>query len=166
MRHLRLLPLSAFLLAGAFTSLFLGCASVKQDVTITSVPPGARISVDGEDVGVAPVTVSLTTREAHAVSATLPGFRPATRVLHSVPNDASKNFVRFGLVDAAGGYRELDSSSLALELTSDLVPASRGLKPFEELGARIVQADDLLARGQISPETHRLIVAQLLNLFQ
>jgi hypothetical protein len=166
MRNEILLSSLLRLLVGSFLLSLAGCASVKQDVTITTVPPGARIEVDGQEVGVSPVTVELTTREAHAVTASLPGFHPTNRVLHSVPNDASGNFVRFGLLDAAGGYRELETSSLHLELTSSLVPQTRGIQPFEDLASRIVQADDLLADGRITPEIHRLIVGQLLALYQ
>lgn len=154
------LPLVALLLA------FTGCRSVKQDITITTVPPGARVFVAGEFIGVSPVKLSLDTKHSHNVRLEREGYQSKIETIHSVPNAAAGNVVRFGLVDRVGGYRQLSPEKLEVELVSNLVPPRRGLDPFGELAERVVQLDTRLAAGEISSEEHRIIQGQLLRFFR
>jgi hypothetical protein len=57
-------------------------------VRIVSVPPGAKIAVDGKDSGIAPVELVLAPG-AYIVSAKLDAFRPADQVLKLGPGDAA-----------------------------------------------------------------------------
>lgn len=166
MRHLLSSLCRPLIFATCVIALLSGCRAVQQEVTIVSNPPGARVVVDGEDVGYTPVAVTLETRQPHSVRLERSGYQTVQQTLHSVPNEEAKNVVRFGLVDDAGGYRQLIPAALKVELTSELVPARQGLDPFAELANRIVQLDLQLSEGRISPEEHRMIQNQLIQFFQ
>lgn len=59
--------------------------AAKGKVTIDSRPPGARIMLDGVDVGqVAPVTLDVSTEKAHVIEARLEGFAAQTA---TIPTD-------------------------------------------------------------------------------
>jgi len=53
----------------------------RQSLVVESRPPGARVRVDGVDVGTAPVTVSPVTSGKHKLEVQLPGYRLWTETL-------------------------------------------------------------------------------------
>ena len=68
------LPLFVILFAVAST----GCGTImqgtKQKMGVRSDPAGATITVDGKEVGVTPMTLSLSRKTSHKVSVSLPGY--------------------------------------------------------------------------------------------
>jgi hypothetical protein len=58
----------------------LGCASImhgtSQDVSISTNPAGAQITVDGQTVGKTPVIAHLKRNDNHMLKAELPGYAP------------------------------------------------------------------------------------------
>jgi hypothetical protein len=73
--------LSAFVLAVGST----GCATImhgtRQDVSITSVPTGAAVTVNGQDKGKTPVAVELARKDKHLVKIELAGYLPFEQYL-------------------------------------------------------------------------------------
>lgn len=67
------LLIPAVITAGACATIVSGS---KQDVAISSAPPGAKIFIDDEDVGQTPTTVTLTRKKEHQVRIELPGYQP------------------------------------------------------------------------------------------
>lgn len=69
------------LLFGFGALLLSSCASIvngtTQDETITSVPRGAHVKIDGRYYGNTPVTASLRRKKEHDVEIMLPGYQPA-----------------------------------------------------------------------------------------
>ncbi len=66
------------------------CATVvcgiKQDVKITSQPPGAHVKINGADSGVTPSVASLARKHSHSIDVSKPGYQPQTRMLHAGMN--------------------------------------------------------------------------------
>ncbi len=48
---------------------------VATSISVETRPPGARVRVDGKDVGVSPLTLSPVTPGTHRVEFSLPGYR-------------------------------------------------------------------------------------------
>jgi hypothetical protein len=55
-----------------------GCATImhgtRQDVSITSVPSGAAVTINGQDKGKTPVAVELPRKDKHLLKLELPGY--------------------------------------------------------------------------------------------
>lgn len=66
-----------------------GCGSLlngpRQTVRITTVPPRARVTVDGWTM-TSPASIDLDRSEDHRVTAELDGFEPARRTIESHPD--------------------------------------------------------------------------------
>ena len=73
--------LLAFVLAVGST----GCATImhgtRQDVSITSVPSGAAVTVNGQDKGKTPIAVELARKDKHLVKVELAGYLPFEQYL-------------------------------------------------------------------------------------
>lgn len=67
-----------------------GCAicAPYQRVGVESVPPGAAVFADGEQVGTTPLDLTLSTETEHAVFVKKQGYRPELVVMQrNVPDD-------------------------------------------------------------------------------
>lgn len=57
-----------------------GCATVmqgtRQNVGISSIPSGAAVTIDGQNIGKTPVSPKLTRKEKHLVRVELEGYQP------------------------------------------------------------------------------------------
>jgi hypothetical protein len=51
-----------------------GCGGVQRDLTIDTVPPGALVTLNDEEIGLSPVTVSFNWYGDYSVRITKPGF--------------------------------------------------------------------------------------------
>jgi hypothetical protein len=70
------LPLRA--IAAAAIAAFPACA--ERSLRVETMPPGARVWIDGAEVGASPVEVPFTYYGARAIEARSPGFLPANAV--------------------------------------------------------------------------------------
>ncbi len=56
------------------------CATIvqgsKQDISVSSTPAGAAVSVDGQAMGTTPAVLNLSRRNAHTLRLDLPGYAP------------------------------------------------------------------------------------------
>ncbi len=62
------------------TTCFYGCATImngpSQDVGFASCPSGAKVTVDGDSLGITPLTVSLARKDTHLVKIEADGYKP------------------------------------------------------------------------------------------
>ena len=74
MKHSKKIPFVITLL------LIASCCTImltpEQDVGISSNPSGAKVLIDGRDMGTTPMTVSLARKNTHSVKVELDGFMP------------------------------------------------------------------------------------------
>lgn len=102
-----------------------GCCTImlspEQDVGITSNPSGAKITIDGKEVGNTPMTTSLARKNAHSIKIQLDGYMPYE--IHLTKNTSSwvfGNIIFGGLIGLV-----VDMATGALyELTPDQVQAN------------------------------------------
>ena len=121
-----LLPLLAAALLGCS-----GCASIVRGfrpagIDVKSDPPGARIFLDGEEVGTTPKTVLPSKRGEHALRLEKSGYQPAeTTVVKSVDPWVCGNLLFGGVigitVDSVDGHW---SKCTPREWEASLVPGS------------------------------------------
>ena len=161
------LPLTLALLS---IFLFSGCQHMKtgvpQEVVILSFPTEASVYINGEAAGITPMTVDLPRKINHEIRLEKHGYNPAVKYFTPVPNDKSKNFIRFGLQEDLGYYVDLEPSKMKAKLKSDLVPNSLGADPFEKMAIQALQADARLKAGEITPLEHKYIVEQIIEFFE
>ena len=63
-----------------------GCCSIMsgstQRVEVTSIPPGARVTADDGSVITTPGVITLTRKDAHILTAELPGYKTCLLTFH------------------------------------------------------------------------------------
>ncbi|MGJ3243174.1 MAG: PEGA domain-containing protein [Opitutales bacterium] len=166
-------PRWLILSACAVGSLFLvGCSffetwnrtfeeGVPQTVVIQSFPDGAQVLIDGEDFGHTPVRVALPRKQVHEVRLRHPGYRTSVKYFAPKRNEKGEAFVRFGLMEDLGYYYDLTPRAMRARLSHSLVPRSKTGDPFREMASRVLEADNMLVRGEIDPLEHRWLTHQL-----
>jgi len=84
--------LAAVVTAGALLFQLGACAfSTKpQKIPVTSNPVGAKINVDGQDMGTTPLTLSLKREEDHKIRVEKPGYNPVDILLVSKSSTADR----------------------------------------------------------------------------
>lgn len=151
-------------------TLISGCANMEkgapQEVSIVSFPTAASVYVNGEAVGITPLKMSLPRKVTHEVRLEKNGYNSTVKYITPVPNEASKNFIRFGLADDMGRYVDLTPGTLKAELKSELVPSSIGNDPFERMAKQALEADRRLESGEISAQEHKFIIEQIIEFFE
>lgn len=164
---MKYIPLLASILTISF---FNGCVyfdkGVPQEVTIVSFPKECSVYINGEVVGVTPVVTKLHRKIVHEVRLSKHGYNPAVKYFTPVPNDKSKNFIRFGLSEDLGYYVDLTPKTMDADMKSDLVPASLGSDPFENMAIQALEADRRLETGEISAAEHKYIIEQIISFFE
>ncbi|ADE54555.1 PEGA domain-containing protein [Coraliomargarita akajimensis] len=157
------------LLLAAFVAL-VGCKhldqGLPQEVTIVSSPSEASVYINGEAVGITPMSLDLPRKVVHEVRLEKKGYNPSVRYFTPVPNDKSKNFIRFGLSRDLGHYVDLEPGEMDEEMKSELVPNSVGADPFARMAEKALEADRQLEAGEISPKEHKQIIEQILKFFE
>ena len=83
-----------------------------------------------------------------------------------MPNEKSKNFIRFGLSEDLGYYVDLKPETMDADMKSELVPASLGVDPFEKMAKQALEADRRLEDGEISAAEHKYIIEQIISFFE
>lgn len=151
-------------------SLFTGCASfdrgTPQEVIVLSFPTEASVYINGDAVGITPITVKLPRKVTHEVRLEKYGFNSAVKYFAPVANEKSKNFIRFGLSEDLGYYVDLEPGTLQAELKSGLVPNSTGADPFERMAQQALEADRQLEAGEITPLEHKVVIEQIIEFFE
>lgn len=154
------------LLPTLFSILFASCGTFRdgasQTVTIKSHPTGATVFLEDKPLGQTPLHLSLSRKRPHTLRIEHAGFHPATREITPTPNAHSADFVRFGLAADAGLYLDLAPNPLEVFLEPTLITGSQGADPYAQLAAKTLEADRLLANGEISQPIHRYIIERLL----
>lgn len=73
-RHLKLVA------AAAVPLVIVACATImhgtSQDVSISSQPTGATVTIDGEPAGITPVAARLKRKAVHTIVVTMDGYQP------------------------------------------------------------------------------------------
>lgn len=154
----------------ALASLFVGCESmekgVPQEVVVMSFPTEASVYINGDPVGITPLTVKLPRKIVHEVRLEKHGYNPAVKYFTPVPNSKGENFVTFGLARDLGYYKDLEPGTMKTEMQSELVPSSTGSDPFEKMAIQALEADRQLESGEITPAEHKVIIEQILHYFE
>lgn len=113
-------------LAGIAVLVMTGCATVihgtRQDVGISSTPPGAAVTIDNLQSGTTPVFAKLRRKENHVVRISLPGYQSTDFTLtSSVSGWVWGNVAIGGLIGLAvdaisGGMYKLSPEELSAAL--------------------------------------------------
>ena len=139
---------------------------VPQEVVVMSFPTEASVYINGDPVGITPLSLKLPRKIVHEVRLEKHGYNSAVKYFTPVPNEKSENFVKFGLSRDLGYYKDLEPSTLKAEMESDLVPSSIGADPFEKMAVQALEADRQLESGEITPAEHKVIIEQILGYFE
>jgi len=118
---------AAIALAGTILmGVLVGCGTIihgsTQDVSISSTPAGAEVSIDGADVGETPLTQSLDRGSQHTIKLSLDGYESESIMVNkSASGWVAGNIIFGGLiglaVDAAtGGMYKLDPTDISREM--------------------------------------------------
>jgi hypothetical protein len=145
-----------------------GCALLTkgktQMVVVRSAPAGATASINGTPVGVTPFKVRLERDQVYRIDVEKEGFaKQAALVLPSTDN-YDRRFLKWGLDYDLGAATELVPEEMIVVLKGGFQEYTSADR-FDEMTARINQADSLLASGQISAADHKLIVAQITDFY-
>ena len=138
---------------------------LPQTVTIDSVPSDAKAFVNGEYVGVTPVTTELPRKVTHEVRFEKPGYRVTRKFFRPQTNDAGKALVRFGLMEEVGLHVDLTPTNMVAQMSHTLLPMSRSAEPFQDMTYRIMLADALLDSGAITMTEHSAIYSDIVSFY-
>lgn len=125
---------------------FGGCATIingtTQDVSVSSDPEGARVTVDGNPIGVTPIVLNLKRKNNHVITVARDGYHTEQVSIQKVMSGAvAGNILAGGLI----GWGIDASSGSQYKLKPDTVTvAMRPLAPGE--------VDQAIATGQPSVE--------------
>lgn len=152
------------------TLLLTSCSHFKlgtpQGVTVVSFPSNASVYVNGEAIGITPVSLSLPRKIVHEVRLEKNGYNSAVKYFTPTPNSKSENFIRFGLSEDLGYYVDLLPQTMDANLKSELVPSSLGADPYEKMSLQALEADRRLQDNEISVEEHKYIIEQIISFFE
>ena len=112
------------------------------------------------------MTVELPRKIAHAIRLERDGYSTALKLFTLVSNEKSQNFIRFGLSEDLGYYLDLEPSAMKAKMRNKLVPYSVGADSFEKMALCVLQADERLENGEISPMEHKYLIKQILDFFR
>lgn len=136
-----------------------------QAVVVQSYPAGATVYMDGESLGETPVTLELARKLSHRVIIEKAGYKTIDATIAPVENQAGQSTVRFGLLDDAGYYYDLDPNPVQIQLTPDVIPATRGPDAYGEMTAIIADVDAKRLNGEITPAEHKYMVEKVVEFY-
>ena len=152
-----------------FTS---SCAFNKEDafqsteeVTLESIPSNSDIYINGESIGKTPMVLSLRSDISHEICFKREGFKTSYEYLNPVYKNNKVPYLQFGLVKDLGHYSHLSSNKVLSELKWESLPDSVGINSFEAMGELINEADDAHFYGVITKAEHKIIIRQIIELF-
>ena len=103
---------------------------------------------------------------SHEIRLEKQGYNSAVKYFTPVPNEASENYVRFGLSRDLGYYVDLEPRVMQAKMQSGLVPHSTGSDPFARMTQQALEADRQLEAGEITPLEHKYIIEQIIAFFE
>lgn len=99
----------------------------RQDVSISSNPSSAIVTINNQEVGRTPITISLSRKDSHAVKIELEGYLPyETKFTRKVDGWIAGNIIFGGLIGLAvdaisGGMYKLTPDQIQAELRNRTV---------------------------------------------
>lgn len=129
---------------------------VLQDVTIRSVPSGARVLIDGMEVGVTPLMAKLDVAAHYDVTLLLPNYLAASRTIQKT------GVISGGLSLGKTGLSSHASSALPAEVRVSL---SIDKDPVKGLTSAIKALDSDLRSGRITPAIYKAKLAELTRFY-
>ena len=138
----------------------------KQKVTIESIPSGADVYMDGELIGTTPIVLSLRSGISHEIHFQKEGFKPTKEYLNPIGKHNKKPYVQFGVAKDLGYYYKLSSDYIVSELDWESLPNSVGITPYDTMSVLVAEADNGMLSGSITEEEHKIIMRQIVELFQ
>ena len=73
--------------------------------------------------------------------------------------------MQFGIAKDLGYYYQLSSDYIISELDWEFLPNTTGIAPFETMSELIAEADNAKFSGSITKEEHKIIMRQIVELF-
>lgn len=137
----------------------------KQEVLLESVPSNSDIYIDGEFIGKTPMVLNLRSDISHEIYFQKEGFKSANEYLNPVFKHEKRPFVQFGLAKDLGYYYVLSKDSVLAELYWEPLPDTAGIEPFETMSQLIAKADNALSVGDLTADEHKIIMRQIVELF-
>lgn len=129
---------------------------VWQEVVIRSIPSGATVVIDGQPVGVTPLSATLDLGQSYDLELKLPGYLINTRSLHAL--SFSGGSLSLGKTGLAANHPPAFPGKLTISLTVDKAP-------FEALAKAIATLDAQLSRHKITPDAYQEKVAEVTRFY-
>lgn len=163
------------LLSCVFLALSGGCATIlhgsSQELTVTSIPPGARFTVDGEGSHTTPATIKLERKRDHSIVFELEGYQTEqVTVTHVISGAVAGNILAGGFigwgVDAMTGaqYRlvpETINVSMRPLMAGEIVQSVLAM-PFTTED-RLKNLKDLLDKELITKDEYEAMRKEILD---
>jgi hypothetical protein len=160
-RYLALIVAAVFLFQNCMTII----RGTSQKIPVTSNPMGARITVDGKDMGTTPLRIKLKRNRSHSIRAEMPGFNPLEiGIIHKLSGSSLAlsvlgNYLFLGSLAAAllGGGKIFGAMILAIfnqeEAQKEMDKASTAMGLGALLGITIGLLADFTsgANSKLSP---------------
>ena len=143
-----------------------GNFSARQTVSIESIPAGAEIFCHGKKLGTTPIELIFQTDIVHEIYFKKSGFKSGVGYLNPVLKNNEKQFIQFGMAKDMGYYYALSPRALTVELKWEALPDTRGIVPFERMGGLSRKADQMLRSGDLTDAEHKIIIRQIIELFE
>lgn len=121
--------------------------------------------LDGEVVGITPTEVELSRKLSHRIILKKEGYKTIDASVVPMKNAAGDDLVKFGLLDAAGYYYDLDPNPVAIQMTPDVIPPTRGPDAYAEMTEVIAMVDEKRQNGEIGPVEHKYIVDRVITFY-
>ena len=153
------------LFTSACSSNMVNTLQSKQEVTIESIPSGSDVYMDGEFIGTTPIVLSLRSDISHEIHFQKEGFKSSIEYLDPIYKHDKTPYVQFGLAKDLGYYYQLSSDYIISELDWESLPNTIGIAPFETMSELITEADNAELSGTISKKEHKIIMRQIVELF-
>ena len=135
-----------------------------QQVSIDSSPRGAKVFIQGEDVGITPLVLTLKTDSSYEIKFIKECFKSNIAFLNSVEINQDR-YVTWGMAKELGYYYKLEPFNLLVELNWEHLPETKGLNPFDKMASLISKADTLREKEALSHEDHLLIIDQIVKFY-
>lgn len=161
--------LLASVLVGVVAVTSTGCAVFtkgrKQMVVVRSTPDEATTKINGYEVGVTPFKVQLPRADVYRVDLEKSGYGTQSALFLPSSVEYDERFLRWGIDYDFGAATDLIPGELVVELKPVLANV-QGVDRFAEMSAQIVRADEMLAKGELTPADHKFLVEQILATYR